>query len=244
MSFTIASQLVTIQYGRSRLLTFQNGIWSIALNVLLNRFESSIVRVEACSLLTNLLQSMTNEDESSISLTSLQLMLQEQNFFTEIALLLASFYPYDTYNINSIATHQNHNITSNNLSLTLMHTITNDTIICSPLLICSICQLLYNMTILMPDDTLLNINNNGILRLLISYIKPTLLNSTNMQLQHENLIDMLKNISNYLMLCCLTENNFIIVLVKEENFLFDLIECLNIDGEKSMENFFWKILYY
>ncbi len=46
MSFAITSLIITVTYGRTKLLTYQNGIWSIALNVLLNRFESSIVRIE------------------------------------------------------------------------------------------------------------------------------------------------------------------------------------------------------
>jgi hypothetical protein len=65
MSFSITSLIVTVTYGRAKLLAYQNGIWSIALNVLLNRFESSIVRVEACSLLVNLLKPMINEDVRS-----------------------------------------------------------------------------------------------------------------------------------------------------------------------------------
>ena len=121
-----------------------------------------------------------------------------------------------------------------------MHTVnnhgnSNDVTISSPLLICSICQLLYNLTILLPEETLLSINNNGILRLLIGYMKPTLLNSNydNIKLQYENMIDMLKNICNYLMLCCLLEKNCVIMFAKEEYFISDLIECLNVDGSKS-----------
>jgi hypothetical protein len=109
----------------------------------------------------------------------------------------------------------------------------NDVTISSPLLICSICQLLYNLTILLPEETLLSINNNGILRLLIGYVKPTLVNFENIKLQYENLIDMLKNICNYLTLCCLMEKNCVIMFTKEEFFIPDLIECLNVDGSKG-----------
>ena len=119
-----------------------------------------------------------------------------------------------------------------------MHTINNNTnsndiTISSPMLISSICQLLYNLTNLLPEETILSINNNGILRLLIGYVKPTLVEYDNIKLQYENLIDMLKNICNYLMLCCLLEKNCVIMFAKEENFITDLIECLNVDGSKS-----------
>ena len=135
MSFSITSLIVTVTYGRTKLLAYQNGIWSIALSVLLNRFESSIVRVEACSLLVNLLKPMINEDvrnvffilknllkidfkEQNMTITSLQLILQENNFFSEIAILLTSFYPFDTYSLDAIMSTQTQNISSNLFLLT------------------------------------------------------------------------------------------------------------------------------
>ena len=54
---------MSIPYGRIKLYASQSGIWSIGLSVLLNRYESSIVRTQACALLVNLTQSMMpNED--------------------------------------------------------------------------------------------------------------------------------------------------------------------------------------
>ena len=48
-----------------------------------------------------------------MSITGLQLILQEHNFFSEIAILLTSFYPFDTYNVGAIASTQSQNISSN-----------------------------------------------------------------------------------------------------------------------------------
>jgi hypothetical protein len=43
----------------------QAGIWSIALNVLLNRFESSIVRTQAANFLINLTQSINTNFQAA-----------------------------------------------------------------------------------------------------------------------------------------------------------------------------------
>jgi len=52
-----------------------------------------------------------------MSITSLQLILQENNFFSEIAILLTSFYPFDTYSLDSFMPTQTQNISSNFLCL-------------------------------------------------------------------------------------------------------------------------------
>ncbi len=46
MSFSLTSLIATSSYGRNKLLTHQNGIWSICFNVLLNNHEASIVRTQ------------------------------------------------------------------------------------------------------------------------------------------------------------------------------------------------------
>jgi hypothetical protein len=106
-----------------------------------------------------------------------------------------------------------------------------DLSIASPLLISAICQLLYNLTILSSDETILNVNNNGIMRLLLNFVKPKLIHSSNKNQVY--LIDMLKNISRYLLLCCTLEKNCVSMLVCEENFLSDLIGCFSVDASKS-----------
>ena len=60
MSFALMSLLVENSFARTKLMINQSGIWSITLNVLLNRFESSIVRTQACTFLINLTQSIVN----------------------------------------------------------------------------------------------------------------------------------------------------------------------------------------
>lgn len=64
MSFALISLLVEVPFARSKLMINQPGIWSIALNVLLNRFESSIVRTQACAFLINLTQSIISLNDN------------------------------------------------------------------------------------------------------------------------------------------------------------------------------------
>jgi hypothetical protein len=52
--------LVNVPFAQNKLLTNQTGIWSIALNVLVNQFECSIVRSQACAFLINLTSSLVN----------------------------------------------------------------------------------------------------------------------------------------------------------------------------------------
>jgi hypothetical protein len=50
------SLLIQVPFARQKLLVNQPGIWSIALSILLDHSESSIVRTQACSLLINMTQ--------------------------------------------------------------------------------------------------------------------------------------------------------------------------------------------
>ncbi len=116
--------------------------------------------------------------------------------------------------------------------------------ICSPLLVSSISQLLYNLSVLLPEEAILMSNNSGIMNLLISYVKPiNLLNkessySMNNKDWHmnEEIIDMLYMICRYLNLCAEIDSNCIILILKSNNnsfsnsFVCDLIECLGINA--------------
>ncbi len=164
-SFCLISILVNESFARGVLLTNQSGIWSIAFNVLLNPNECSIVRIQACAFLVNLTSTMS-QNEDSISLTCLQALLNELNFYQQLAQTLTSFYPYETYSISNFAKQQAKN---NEL-----------TTICSPLLVSSIAQLLSNLSVLMPEEATLLASNSGIMSLLTSYVKPiNLLNNNN-----------------------------------------------------------------
>lgn len=172
ISFSLISLLVNEPLARGVLLTNQVGIWSIAFNVLLNCNECSIVRSQACAFLINLINCMNvnsstkseaSESEgepTNISLTSLQALLNEINFYQQVAFTLTSFYPYETYSLSDL---KEKNDTFNDSEINS---------ICSPLLVSSVAQLLYNLTVLMPDEAILMINNSGILSLLINYVKP------------------------------------------------------------------------
>jgi len=50
--------LINFPFVQNKLLTNQKAILVIALNVLVNQYESSIVRSQACSFLTNLTHSL------------------------------------------------------------------------------------------------------------------------------------------------------------------------------------------
>ncbi len=111
--------------------------------------------------------------------------------------------------------------------------------ICSPLLVSSICQLLYNLTILLHDEAIMMINNNGIMSLLINYVKPiNLLTKENKCFKsdqkwflNEEMIDMLYMICRYINICCQLDPNFIAMMLKSNsNLVYDLIECLNINA--------------
>lgn len=171
ISFSLISLLVNEPLARGVLLTNQVGIWSIAFNVLLNCNECSIVRSQACAFLINLVNCMVvngnkcdgyeaDNEAMNISLTSLQALLNDINFYQQVAFTLTSFYPYETYSLSDL---KEKNDSFNDCEINS---------ICSPLLVSSVAQLLYNLTVLMPDEAILMINNSGILSLLINYVKP------------------------------------------------------------------------
>ena len=244
ISFSLISLLINVPFARKKLLTNKTGIWSIALNVLLNRFECSIVRTQACAFLINLTQSMSSvasstpssddsdDDETNISTNNLKSILNEFNFYQQIALILTSFYPFETYSFNELK-QQNQDSLKKNSSASFSN---EDLSICSPLLVSSICQLLYNLNILLSDEAILMINNNGIISLLISYVKPMNLltkHSTDKELKlNEDLIDMLEVICRYLNLCCQMDQNCVLMLLKNQqnNLVYDLVGCLNINA--------------
>lgn len=115
--------------------------------------------------------------------------------------------------------------------------------ICGPMLISSVCQLLYNLSVLLAEETLLNVNNNGIMRLLLNYVKANLVNrhADEMKLEYEHLVHMLRTICQYLMLCCDLEKNCVIMFAKDECFISDLIELIELDTDKR-ERIFFKIV--
>ena len=96
--------------------------------------------------------------------------------------------------------------------------------ICSPLLVNSICQLLYNLNILLQEESLLLVNNNGIMNLLINYVKPIhlLTKDNTFQINDQDwkvgdeLIDMLYMICRYLNLCCQMDANYIATILNSQ----------------------------
>jgi hypothetical protein len=123
--------------------------------------------------------------------------------------------------------------------------------ICSPILVNSICQLLYNLTVLLNEETILLVNNNGIMNLLINYVKPiNLLTKDNkFQITDQNwkvgdeTIDMLYMICRYLNLCCQMDTNCIqTILTTQKTFIFDLIECLTIRNPINKGKFLFRTL--
>ena len=101
-----------------------------------------------------------DNEAMNISLTSLQALLNDINFYQQVAFTLTSFYPYETYSLSDLK-EKNDSFNDSEINS-----------ICSPLLVSSVAQLLYNLTVLMPDEAILMINNSGILSLLINYVKP------------------------------------------------------------------------
>lgn len=119
MSFALISMLVDTPFARAKLMINQSGVWFIAFNVLLNRYESSIVRTQACAFLINLTQSIIAESptddqqetagletggggsDSVISISSLHLILSEVSFYHQISQTLTMFYPFDTFGLKN-----------------------------------------------------------------------------------------------------------------------------------------------
>lgn len=75
ISFCLISLLINVPYARTKLMTNQTSIWSIALNVLLNPYESSIARAQACGFLVNLTQSISpnNEDDNDVIFSEIKI---------------------------------------------------------------------------------------------------------------------------------------------------------------------------
>ncbi|CAF0962770.1 unnamed protein product, partial [Brachionus calyciflorus] len=235
ISFSLISLLILVPYARKKLLTNKSSIWSIGFNVLLNQYESSSVRTQACAFLINLTQciSLNIETDSHdlfvLRAQELQNLLEEVNFYKKIAYILSTFYPYDTYVFNDLV-EQNKS---------------SDISICSPLLVSSICQLLYNLSIILNKDALMMVNKNSIVKLLVSYVKPLHLltscrNAKDFKLS-DDLIYMLQMICKYLNLCCQLDQNCVLMFLNESDnnnrfdLIFDLIECLTINTKDKIK---------
>ena len=150
---------------------------------------------------TNATQQCTN-----LSLTNLQLVLHEFNFYEKIAQILTSFYPYETYAINDLKKQQQ---SQSNIS------------ICSPTLVSSICQLLINICVLLKTEAITSLNSSGIIKLLISYVKPN--NLLTNQSQNEDIISMLQQIFTFLKVYYQTSSSQAIIINKDEHVLvYDL----------------------
>ena len=104
------------------------------------------------------------------------------------------------------------------------------------------------------------VNNNGIINLLVSYVKPIHLLAINADtpnnIRMNNTIYMLTWICKYLNLCCQIDQNCVIMLLKCEqqqqlknmnmanNLIFDLIECLNLsEVNKFQLRPFYSVLF-
>ena len=176
---------------------------------------------------------------NNISITCLQSLLNEVNFYPQIAFTLTSFFPYETYSLSEFKLQNQSN---------QMHKEEANSI-CSPMLVSSICQLLFNLTVLLPEEALLMATNSGILNLLISYVKPVnLLSKDNSYAvnerdwrMNEEIVDMLYMICRYFNICCDIDPNFISILLKnnsQNNLVYEIIECLSINalnkGKKSI----------
>ena len=71
ISFALISILIDVGFARQKLFTNETGgIWSIALNVLLNKAECSIVRTQACAFLINLTNSIKTNNTAIASLNN------------------------------------------------------------------------------------------------------------------------------------------------------------------------------
>ncbi len=169
------------------------------------------------------------------------MLLHENNFYQQIAYILSTFYPNEVYNYQNLAqASQNANKKSSHNTQDEDEEIS----ICSPLLVSSICQLLYNLTVVLNKEAILMVNNHGIINLLVSYVKPvnllTMNSDSNNQTLNENIIYMLTMICKYLNLCCQIDQNCVLMLLKFQNsqakihkitnnLVYDLIECLNLN---------------
>ena len=156
----------------------------------------------------------------SLSLTNLKLVLHEFNFYERIAQILTSFYPYDTYSLKDLKRQQQQQQRSTSIS---HHSIS----ICSPTLVSSICQLLINLCVLLKSEALTSLSESGIIKLLISYVKPINTNS--------DIINMLQQICSFLNVYYLNQSK--VSDAKENNVLvYDLISCLNLNLSSSSFN--------
>lgn len=121
-------------------------------------------------------------------------------------------------------------ITSNSENTALLE----EASICSPLLVSSICQLLYNLAALNGVQSISMANDAGIVRLLVSYVKPTGLFSCSSVHSNQDLIDMLQMICRYFTFASQIDSNFASMLIEDQSsFLNDLIECLSITTDRA-----------
>lgn len=151
----------------------------------------------------------------NLSLTNLQLVLQEFSFYEKIALILTSFYPYETYSLNELKQEQHVKKQQTQSSIS----------ICSPTLVSSICQLLINICVLLKSEALPSISSSGIVKLLISYIKPNNLLAN--QSETEDIINMLQQIFTFLKIYYQSTQTEIDK--DEQGLVYDLIACVNLN---------------
>ena len=89
-------------------MTDKTSIWSISLNVLLNQYESSTVRTQACAFLTNLINFINYDTEKNssesftITVNELKCLLDEIDFYKKIGYILSTFYPFETYTFTEL----------------------------------------------------------------------------------------------------------------------------------------------
>ena len=263
ITFSLMAVLIRAPLARTKLLAHESGLWSLALNVLLNRNESSVVRMQSCSFLTNLTRCMLNTADSmdsglkrssaassssssaaaackkAMSCKRLQLILVELDFYKRIAVTLSTFYPYAGYSLGAIMKqsrlhhdgddndNQNDNNDNNDND-------DDEVSICSPLLVASICELLYNLSVLLDAGALMPlIKQSGTLGLLASYMKPASLLSCDTGAQHslhDELVEMLCMVCKYLNLCCRADPECMLIVLTRNN---NIINSLNNSSSSS-----------
>ena len=79
----------------------------------------------------------------------------------------------------------------------------------------------------MADDVLLNINNFGIVHILMSLTMPNL--TFDKDDTDKNVVNMTASICRFLTLCCTLDNNYAGMIARQENFNNDLVQCIAMD---------------
>ena len=245
ITFSLMAVLIRAPLARTKLLAHESGLWSLALNVLLNRNESSVVRMQSCSFLTNLTRCMLNAAASSssckkaMSCKRLQLILVELDFYKRIAVTLSTFYPYAGYSLGAIMKqsrlhHDDGDADDNDNQSDNENDNDDEVSICSPLLVASICELLYNLSVLLDAGALMPlIKQSGTLGLLASYMKPASLLSCDTGAQHslhDELVEMLCMVCKYLNLCCRADPECMLIVLTRNN---NIINSLNNSSSSS-----------